>query len=638
MAMIRKYSLNNIPVQPPKNAPETTIKFNFEKDALDANGNRKLALSITDFEWVRENSDTLRDWINKGKVFSGMPFKYELERGGTTEKVFDGYLDLSDPSATFSPLSSTAPAKERQSIDWLNDVADSVSFEYLHSIGTISDDDYKFMPYILNSSPDYMQAAIATVSVFFMEEQIRGLIKELSGMIADLGNPLTAINTTIKAVLYLAYIIAFIVALIAMIKSLVKFVIQPVKYHACMKVKTILDRGASHFGFTFESDILEKDPFDKLVFMPEKYYNPLDTATKKGAFRGIFGFMTPQKVLQRGYPSGTFGDFLRSIKKTFRAKVVIDGTVLRLVPEYENTGASTYKLPDLDQPMYTTNAHELKSNYLLSFQTDISDKNTIQEYLGTSFQVITTPVTVVDPTLNLLKGLDENQLPFALAKTKTTLTEPELIFSTFEKVFDKITNVLISISNGVIAVYNAIAKTLNKIIKALRFIGIKIKWKAKVLPKIKKVPIGGLFENRIGMMKIEIDTFTVPKIFLMSEGSQSKYNKIATNNNTVVSARYLWDNYHAQAVSFLPSANRPNGNQYLIKNFDKVPFTFTDFQKVRRNNNIFTAQNKQAIIDNGEWNDWNEQAKLTVRISQMYTLDANGNQTIKETYLEPDGR
>lgn len=634
MALRRNFYLNNNKVQPPRNAPEMSIKMNFEKDALDSNGNRKLSLSITDLEWVRDNADSINNYLDTGKIFQGLPMRYELERGGITEKIFDGYLDLAD-NATFSPLQCVAPAKQRQNIDWLNDTADSVSFEYLYSIGVIDSNDFKFMPYILNNIPDYMQAATTLLSVFFMEQQIQKLIIELTGMISDFSNPLTAINTTIKAIIYLIYIIGLIAALILLIKNLIKYIIQPVKYHACMSVNTILTKAATYFGYTFNSDILTKPPFYNLVFMPEKYYNAFDTSQK------IFGFLTPQKILQRGYPSGTFGDFLRAIKLAFKCKIVINGTQLSLIPEYINTGGSIYKLPPLDKLEVTefkTNASELKSNYLLEFLTDISDKNTIQEFLGTSYQVITTPVTIVDPALNILKGLEDVSIPFALAKRKNELTIPEEIFKDFEIVFDKITNVLISIANGVIKAYNAIAKTLNKIIKALKVIGININWQAQILPVIPKLVPGAFFENRIGMMKIETDLFTVPKIFLMEEGSQSKYNKIPLSNYGFVSARYLYQNFHAPVVSFLPSTLRPNGNQYIIKQFNKVPFTFDDFQKVKKNNNIFTNDNKVALIDDGEWNDYHEQASLRVRISQMFTVDANGNQTIKETYLEPDGR
>jgi hypothetical protein len=626
MALKRNYYLNNALVEPPKNAQETSVKFNFEKDTFDVSGRPKLALSITDFEWARENNDTIKKHFEDGKIFEGLPLRYELQRNGITEKVFDGYIDLTD-NARFNRNTSIVTSKQRKNIDWLNDTADSVSFEYLESIGVITSNDYKFMPYVLNKIPDYQEAAISILSAYALEKQLEKALTDLGGLITDLSNPLTSPNTIIKSVAYIIYLIGLIATSLLLLKKIVLYLIQPIKYHACMNVKTILEKGASHFGFTFKSDVLNKEPFNRLVFMPEKRYNAIDPNT------GIFGFTKPDKILQRGYPDGTFGDFLREIKKAFKSKIVInENSELILVPEYFNSGSPQYKLPDLYQPEFTTNASELKSNYVLSFSTDLEDKNTIQEYLGTTLQVITRFKTAVPSDLSLLKNIEDIQLPFALAKTKTELSIVEIIIKEFLGVFSSIINALISVANGVIVVIREIVKGLNAIIKILSRIGIHIPFTVPSIPLIQKVDLGNIIERRIGMMKIETDLFTVPKLFLLTQGNKDKNNKISPENKLVVSAKYFYLNFHKPVVSFLPSLGRPNGNQYIIKQFDKVPFVFEDMTKVINNNSIFTSDNKDALIDDGEWNDFNEEAKLTVRISQTY---ATG---LEEVYLEPNGR
>jgi hypothetical protein len=50
---------------------------------------------------------------------------------------------------------------KKKNIDWLNSVADSFTFDYLVSIGNITSTDYKYMPYVINSIPDYKESAIA---------------------------------------------------------------------------------------------------------------------------------------------------------------------------------------------------------------------------------------------------------------------------------------------------------------------------------------------------------------------------------------------------------------------------------------------------------------------------------------------
>lgn len=640
MALKRNYYLNDVLVEPPVNAPETAIKFNFEKDSFDTTGNPKLALSITDFEWARENNDTIQKHFNDGKIFQGLPIRYELDRNGVIQKIFDGYIDLSD-NARFGRNTSIATSKQKKNIDWLNDTADSVSFEYLFNIGVIKNADFKFMPYVLNKVPDYQEAAIAILSAAYLTDRIIDQLREIAKMATDAANPLTTANAILKFIFYVVYLLALIAAAILLLLKIINYIIQPVKYHACMNVKTILERGASHFGFTFKSEIFDTEPFKRLTYMPIKRYNPLDTSKNSfGIEQNILGYTTPNKILQRGYPDGTFGDFLREIKKVFRSKIVINNSELTLVPEYFNTGSAQYILPDLYQPEFTTNAHELSANYVLSFATDLEDKNTIQEYKGTSLQVITKQTTSVPVELNLLKKIEDVQLSFALAKTKKELTVPEKILDVFFGAVGGILNGLINGVNAVINTVNEVGRKIQKIINILKKIKINIPFDFKEIPKLPESPIANLIENRIGMMKIETDLFMVHKLFLMTEGvtvsdleiNKYKNNKLSSDNDTVLSAKYLYDNFHKKSVSFLPSAGRPNGNQYIIKQFDDVPFKFTDMQKVISNNNIQTADGKAAVIDDGEWNDWNEKAKLKVRISQLYATD------LQEVYIEPDGR
>lgn len=633
MATERRYYLNDEHVEPPENAPETSIKFNFEKDAFNENGTPKLALSITDFNFVRGNADTILQHFEDGKSLRGIPFRYEITRGTTNEKAFDGYLDLS-ANAKLSKLSCVVTAKQRQNIDWLNDTANSISFRYLESIGIITPDDYDFMPYVLTKIPDYQETAIAILSSFYLTDKLTEVITQLVFLATDASNPLTTVNGVIKFVVYIVYLLGLLIAIVLLIKKIILYLIQPVKYHACMKVKTILEKMALYFGFTFKSDTLNKAPFDRLYFMPEKVYNPLDEE------KGILGYVKPQPILQRGYPSGNCGDFLRDFKQAFRQKIVInESKQLELVPEYQNTGSPQYQMGAFFQPEFGMNLDELVSNYELYFQTDSQDRNTMQEYLGTGFQAITKFVTAPPEGLSLLKKAQSEQINFALAKRKTDLTIPEDIIKGMLDGVTILINGITIAANAVIQAINVIIETVNKLVKFLGNIGIDIPFNVPTIPTIPAVNLGASIENRNGMMKLETDLFTVRKLFLMdksvSDGDNpSKFNKISSDNGTVLSARYLYENFHKPVVSFLPSAGRPNGNQYIIKQFDGIPLIFDDFLKIKNNNNIFAADGSSAIIDDGSWNPRDETANLRVRISRLYIPDTE----IEEIYLEPDGK
>jgi len=397
-----------------------------------------------------------------------------------------------------------------------------------------------------------------------------------------------------------------------------------------MRVRDSLRIGASHFGLTFKSDIFDSNsPFYRAVIIPEKYNNPKSVDDDR-----ILGFLRPDKNVQEGFYKGTFGDLLRDMMTMFNAKIILtDNNELFLVRQDYNVSQAQFQLPAIEesQPFYTYNADELKSNYLIEFQTDSIEKNTIQEYKGTIFQVITQPTSYINKDLILMKNLESKNIRFALAKRKRELMLPEKVIKAFLDIFSKLINGLVKGINNLIRLYNRLVKRLNKILRALDVVNINISFEIKPIKQLQPVNFSATIENRLNMMKLETDSINVAKILLMDEGSEPKFNKLSADNETVLSAKYLWQNFHI-ANSFLPSANRPYGNQYLIKTFQKVPFCFHDYQKVKNNNMILDSEGNPAEIESLNWNIYNEHADMTIRFNKLYTNN------LRTTELEPDGR
>jgi hypothetical protein len=623
MSAKTNFYLNGNLVNPPQNWKELSIELNFDREKFEATK----SVSINEWDFVRENADTVNKWVEDGTtggvgIFEAIPLKIEIDRNGVIEKPFDGYLEL--PDGNYSCNKTSIPSKERQQIDWLNDVADSFTFEYLfREAGTITKDDFIFQPYVISAVPDYKESAIALLSAFILKTEIERAIDKIKELSAEMSNPFEA-TAIIRAILYIAYLTTLILALIKLIKDVITFIIQPVKYHACMKVKIQLEKGCEHLGLTFASPIFDDPNFKDMVIMPEKFYNPVNSADKR-----ILGYTIHDKDKQEGFFKGTFGDLLRLVKSMFNAKIIIDNGVLTLIRRDEATAPPLYQLPDLYQPYHRYNANEMKSNYYITFQTDLSDANTIQQYQGTSYQVTVRPSTIINSDLVLTKNLKEVRIPLALAKRKEELTIPEQIIKEILDVFSALLGVVVLVINALIAVANVVIKTLNKIIKALNVVGIKVSWQIQTITPLAPISLGSLIDNRIGMMLLQTDFFNNPKVFIISEGSKTKFNKLHILNSQIVSAKYLYDNYHF-IESFVPSTDRPNGNQYIIKEYEKVPFCFEDYQNVKQNNSIFVGSEK-GEIENLKWNPYQQHADMRVRISKLYTTN------LIETFNEPTG-
>src|SRR6185503_14614339 len=230
---------------------------------------------------------------------------------------------------------------------------------------------------------------------------------------------------------------------------------------------------------------------------------------------GLFGFLKPDKNEQVGYYKGTGGDLFRKIKTMFNGKFIIRDGYLIFERRDFNPSTPQYQIPDVEIDTFTLNSEDLKSNILISFATDINDKNTIQQYQGTSVQIQTLPIKVNEKKNLLLRGLDQREIPFALVKIKTDLTFPEKVFNVFFQTTGAILGELIKVVNKLIKAINKLIKTINKIIDALAFIGIDVEFELKPLKPIQAPQFSNLIQNRLGMMLLENDIISVPKILIV---------------------------------------------------------------------------------------------------------------------------
>lgn len=614
-------------VKPPANWKELSIELNFDRDKNVVGE----SVDITEWNLINENADACLSYIDDGLttgvgVFEGEPLQIEVQRGSTIEKPFDGFLDYT--TGVFSPMGCSITAKRLLDIEWLNDRADSFTFEYLYKeIGSITTNDFIKVPYVISSVPNYTEAAVAVLSVYVMVKEVKDSIQKILEFGAD-APVVYNFGTYVKIVLYIIYLVVLLIALIKLIKDIILLLIQPVKYHAAMSVNTQLQKGAEYLGYTLKAPDFESGAFADLYLMPEKFYNPINAKEKR-----ILGFTEPN-VSQEGYFKGTFGDLLRYSKQLINGKVIIKGNELWLVRKDYNISLPQYTLPPITDNGYplpfTLNTDEFKSNTYITFATDLTDLNTHQNYLGTAYQAMLQPLRTNNESMVLMKGLEEIRIPFARTIEKTSLTVPEQIVDTFLTILSPIVGVLIKAANAIINVLNSIINTVNNVLSKLATIGIKVKFTLPNIPTITNPDLNNLFKNRKGMMLIEKDLFTVPKLMILNVSSNPKFTKLSSGNLTYLNAKFIYDNFYA-ASSFMPSTNFPNGNQFIKKNV-KVPFIFTNFEAVKNNNKIYLHDGTEAWVDSLKWNPWEQTAEMAIRINKLYTNN------LKLVAYEPTGQ
>jgi hypothetical protein len=312
----------------------------------------------------------------------------------------------------------------------------------------------------------------------------------------------------------------------------------------------------------------------------------------------------------------------------FNAKVVLKNGVLIFERRDYNTSTTLYQVPDLRNDYHQLNTADMKATYLLSFQTDLNDKNTIERYKGVSYQATTLPVIVNDPKYLLLKNLEQALIPFALGKRKETLTVPEVILSNVIDIINIPLNLMGVIINGAIDGINAIIEVVNNLFDAIATIGPDLGVDIPTIPPFNPPTIANPISNRIGMMLLENDYIDTPKLVMIDEGSEPKNTKVTTNNETFLSAKQLWLDFH-----YINSFVELNGkhNQWKKYNYTGVPFSFNDYLLVKDDNKITTPDGSVAELLSLKWNIYDQIADIRFRVNEKYT-----NNLQLKTY-EPDG-
>ena len=632
------YYIGGLEIEPPINQAEFGIELNFDK-----NDNSNQAVSLTEFEFGVGDQTLPNDasalinlhrtnGLNTGVgIFEGLPFTIELTKDGNTEILFDGYLNTS--TALWDCDKVIVQATEKGNIDFLNETADSVTFAYLYEKTPLRDDfNFISVPYVLSSVPNNQEAFLALVSLIFILDTLQREISNIIGIISRLVNVFEW-TAVISLIIKIIYVVGLIALLVELMQRLVNLLIQPIKYHEVMTAKSLCEIGASHFDMTFESSILDEDIFrDKLVLMPKKYAQDVNV-TDYGVTGPdeIIGNITPLKADSRGYYKGTFGQLLRDLKEVFNAKIIIEGTIIRLEREDYNNSSQNYIIPPVDQTQYTLNASDLKSNYTVEFQTDINDKHTILNYDGVITQAISRPDRIVNNDMVLMTGLESRNIPFARATIKTGLTSVEKIVLAIAKPIDAI----------VIVIQDTISPLADTVEKAIKKIKSKLDDDDDVdvddinaedaAPDIPYEPLADRVETRLGMLLMENDIVDVPKIFLIDESTKPIDTNISANNVIAINSEYLYNNYHF-IRNFAITEERPEGNQYKIYNAIDVPFCYSDYLLLKDSNYLQDSEGRGGELISCRWNVEKEVADIEYKINEAYTNN------IEVELITPNGK
>jgi len=729
------------------------IEVNFDQDAI-INQVRPHA-AIGNLYFAREDVALFRSYIDAGingtgpGIFEGVPYDIELTYPDGSQRTLNYYVDLTD-GLKISKDGVQVGLKLYEGLDWLNDRVDGFTFQSLYDTDEFHDlmkSKFVYVPYVINNTVTGMETftTVLTMSTMVLQiiKEITSLAKQVALLIA--ADVIGDIGVLIGVIIELAYVVAMLVTLVGILTDFVLTIIQPIKYQVGMYIKDLLEIACNHLGLSFSSSVFSSAPMKDFVILPQRYelkstQDELQSYSKVlntleqfltislAISDGLTGFglnvMTAvfdaiQNIVDAivgfgndiflgklkgyptigiaqfnnaiGFPSATGGDILMLAKQLINGKIVIKNGTLYLEPRDYNLSSALYQLPPVRKDWVGYNTNEFYATQIFSFDKDLNDKNVIDNYAGTSYEVYQKPTIVNNTKLILTKSMNRIDIPYARGINKKSLTAPEqmvqfvvnvmngfldgfqLIVDTAIDIVNLVTNIvpeiLTAITDLFTGVINWFIDQINAVISPLEIPYVSIPSSiidAFAVAIYLVIGIGTtnpfyfflailgalsvnfddinipsatdlLGPDRIDCLMLENDMLDTPKIVHLAELDDDRMAKLSQINPLVVRAKYIYDNFYG-TNNFVPNTNGEH-NQYEIitpalnkpGDENKIPFTAEDMELLISDNKFLDDNGEVCLLDTMKFYVEQGFAFLTYRKKKIYT----NNLTLKTS--EPTG-
>ncbi len=532
------------------------------------NENNQANITTDRWTFIGNAKDEIINFRKANGVFQGPCFDIFASDDDGAFQLFEGFLDYTKDyeeidfkSANFEdPNKVMIGAQKLAGLNSLDDLINGTTIGKMLQDKVFTDSDYVDIEWVAEKKFDFLQFAIASVTLYLMvkegleasfrlADQIASFIGFVTG--GGLTGPIGAVAYQViilgAQIIYTGLIIAQIIALT---QDLINTLIAPKRTHKGIYLRTLMEKGFESFGYTFVSPISDLDKYAYLPTLPlagSDFTNPI---------------LNRVKVITEGVPSVRDYGYLYSecvelCLSLFNARLSVvdglDGKEVHLRTIDDPWWIKQSNLDIIDDKLIESvklNTEDLSKNVFLKFIDDRADDWTVDNYTGTSYEVITNVESIKDPRKVTIKGIDEEVFPVALGNDKDG-------FSLLEETL--------------LALFSAIDGTIN-------LLGGNSN-------------LSSLITNRLGLLKISSEVHTVPKLLYLING------RIPEDHRNFLSAKYLYNNYHNEK-SFIANNFK---KQRVLFNSEKVPFRFRDFKQLINNNYFITPSGMSGKITKCEW-------------------------------------
>ena len=538
------------------------------------NDNVQPTIETDSLEFVLTESNTIRKWVQDGidgsgpGIYEPMELRIELVSNGGKLDVFTGLLDMVNDMQFIDKNKVLIKLIKKGGVDQLTERTQAISFAFLASKGEITKTDYVNVSYVLAHIPDFREVLIISITIFILIKEIQEQIKRIADLISDIAGLIASgisgfvgalIVLIARTITEIVYVIFIIIALKELMNQLISNLIAPLRNHKAMKLRVLLEKGATHLGYAFESTFFLSPVFDSLAVLPIKEKAPLKA---------------PFDQFETGFPTNkgglyTYFEMLQFFKQLINGKLVVRDNKIIIERRDFFDNLTTFVLPDADLRESRFNSEEIQANLNIQFLIDEKDDTTLINYdiNNTTFQRTTEPKIVIEKQNVQIKGLEQVNLPVSLPTRKESLTSVEKLLLQVTKLVDL-------------------------------FVG------------------GNFFSSkitgRLGVLSLGNDFTGTPKIIPMA------LNKIRPTYREIMSAKVLHDDFYF-INSFVPTPI--NHNQFRRHQGVRIPFCFEDYITLSENPGFTTKDGREGRFEKIEGNPDGGFATVDIRIKEVFTTN-----------------
>jgi hypothetical protein len=598
-------------------ANSSTLKFQIDKQergdpvnwesvkilATFDNDNNQANITTTNLEFVNEAAKYISERFKSGLTnnlgaFEGPDFDIFASDDEGFFQAFEGFIDYTKDytESNFikqdvtNPLKTSVGIKKLSGLNTLDELINGATYGLFKEKGIFTNSDYKDLPWVVQKKFDALEFAILNITIFITVkeavEQIQRLADDIK-MFASLlisatppstGAPGAILNAVLTIIVRAAYLAVMIIQLVEMSGQVFNILIPRVRKLKVASFRTLIQKPLEFYGYNLECPIEE---IDNLYFLPT-------LARKESNFQDEF--LKKVKVNEEGIPSVEdygflFSELLQTFLQMTNSRIAITDergakTVHIRTDSDEwwikNSNLELMKDVLIDERKYNTD--ELLGRTLIKFETDLIDDWTVDNYTGTSYEVITEPITVDNPQKVSIKGIDEINIPWTLPNPKGTLTPLEKLLLKFATIAED--------------AVNTVGGNLN---------------------------LSGKIKDKVNAFKTSGETWNNPRVIWLGS------NGIPLNNRDLFSARTLYEKYLIEK-SFVE--NNFRGQKYRFENIT-IPFGLREFKELI-DNAYFTLPNGDlGKVERCEWEVADDKALLSGWVRRPYTFN------LKVTKYEP---